>query len=166
MESGRKDYKFSENELNSLTKNIIQTYRDHIKDSGFELQVAYYKNDINLKVDSDAVSEALINLLDNSVKYSDKEKEILIRTGEENGTAFIEVKDKGIGIAPENYDKIFEKFYRESTNNIHNTKGSGLGLSIVKHIMEAHNGWINVNAKQGSGSSFTLVFPKSKTIKD
>jgi len=163
MESGRKDYKFSANELNTLTKNIIQTYKDHIKENGFELKVDYHKNDINLKVDNDAISEALINLLDNSIKYSNKVKQILIRTGEKNGTAFIEVKDKGIGIAPENYDKIFEKFYRESTNNIHNTKGSGLGLSIVKHIMDAHDGWINVNAEQGSGSSFTLVFPKPRT---
>ena len=164
MESGRKDYKFSENELNTLTKNIIQTYKDHIKESGFELKVDYHNRDINLKVDSDAISEALINLLDNSIKYSDKEKKISVTTGVQNGTAFIEVKDKGIGIAPENYDKIFEKFYRESTNNIHNTKGSGLGLSIVKHIMAAHDGWINVNAEQGNGSSFTLVFPKPKTI--
>jgi two-component system, OmpR family, phosphate regulon sensor histidine kinase PhoR len=162
MESGRKDYKFSENELNSLTNNIIQTYKDHIKESGFILNVNYHNEDIKIKVDNDAVSEALINLLDNSVKYSDKEKEISITTGMKNGNAFIEVKDKGIGIAPENHHKIFEKFYRESTNNIHNTKGSGLGLSIVKHIMDAHNGWVDVFAEQGKGSCFTLFFPKLK----
>jgi two-component system phosphate regulon sensor histidine kinase PhoR len=162
MESGRKDYKFSDNELNTLTKNIIQTYNDHIKESGFELEVNYNENDIKLKLDDEAISEALINLLDNSIKYSDKEKKIYVSTGENNGTAFIEVKDKGIGIAAENYDKIFEKFYRESTNNIHNTKGSGLGLSIVKHIMDAHDGWVKVSSEQGRGSSFTLVFPKPK----
>jgi len=164
MESGRKDYKFSDNELNALTKNIIQTYKDHIQESGFDLQVGYYDQDINLKVDNDAISEALINLLDNSIKYSDKEKKIYVKTGIKDGTAFIEVKDNGIGIAPENYDKIFEKFYRESTNNIHNTKGSGLGLSIVKHIMDAHDGWVKVESEHGKGSCFTLVFPKPKIV--
>lgn len=164
MESGRKDYNFSDNELNALTKNIIQTYKDHILESGFELDVNYFEKNIDVKTDSDAISEALINLLDNSIKYSDKVKKISVTTGQKNGTAFIEVNDKGIGISPENYNKIFEKFYREATNNIHNTKGSGLGLSIVKHIMEAHGGWVDVSSELGSGSCFTLVFPQSKKL--
>ena len=97
-----------------------------------------------IKIDEEAVSEAIVNLVDNAVKYSDNKKEITIRTGNENNFAFVEVEDKGIGIPEKDQKKIFEKFFRVSSGNVHNVKGSGLGLSIVKYIMDAHKGEIRI----------------------
>jgi two-component system, OmpR family, phosphate regulon sensor histidine kinase PhoR len=102
-------------------------------------------------------------LLDNAIKYSDNKKEIQIATGVESSNAFISVRDFGIGISEENQKKIFEKFYRETTGFVHNTKGTGLGLTIVKHIMDAHKGKINLKSRKGEGSTFILNFPLDKS---
>lgn len=75
------------------------------------------------------------------------------------GSFFIEVRDQGIGIKEKDQKKIFDKFYRETTGSVHNTKGAGLGLSLVKHIMENHKGKIELFSTYGRGSMFRLVFP-------
>ncbi|HSR18135.1 MAG TPA: HAMP domain-containing sensor histidine kinase [Ignavibacteriaceae bacterium] len=112
-----------------------------------------------MKADPEAVSEAVINLIDNAVKYSGDKKEIDMSTGTGDNSVFIKVDDKGIGISEENQKKIFEKFYRVSEGLVHNTKGTGLGLTLVKHIMDAHKGKIKVISRLNEGSSFTLSFP-------
>jgi two-component system phosphate regulon sensor histidine kinase PhoR len=89
-------------------------------------------------------------------------KEIEIKTGKQNEFEFVEVNDKGIGIAAEDQRKIFEKFFRASTGLVHNTKGTGLGLTLVKFIMDAHKGSIKLNSNLGKGSSFKLFFPINK----
>ncbi|MEO8168437.1 MAG: ATP-binding protein, partial [bacterium] len=71
----------------------------------------------------------------------------------------IEIEDEGTGIAKEHHKKIFETFYRVSSGLVHNTKGSGLGLALVKHIMDAHKGTIEVESEPGKGSTFRLLFP-------
>jgi two-component system phosphate regulon sensor histidine kinase PhoR len=116
-----------------------------------------------IKIDEEAVSEAIVNLVDNAVKYSESNKEITIRTGLESTFAFVEVEDKGIGIPEKDQKKIFEKFFRVSSGNIHNVKGSGLGLSIVKHIIEAHKGNIELFSEVNKGSKFRLMFPLSSS---
>jgi len=105
----------------------------------------------------------LINLIDNAIKYSLDEKHIAIRTGKQKGKIFIEVEDHGMGIDDANHKKVFENFFRETTGHVHNTKGSGLGLSLVKHIVEAHKGEIKLKSSPGKGSSFKLVFPNSES---
>jgi len=112
-----------------------------------------------IKADSEAISEAVINLIDNAVKYSADRKEIKILTGLERDYVFVEVDDKGIGINEENQKKIFDKFFRASEGLVHSTKGTGLGLTLVRHIMDAHHGEIKVKSKPGEGSSFKLNFP-------
>ena len=74
----------------------------------------------------------------------------------------MEVEDKGIGIPEKDQKKIFEKFFRVSSGNVHNVKGSGIGLSIIKYIMDAHKGEIKLNSKVGEGSNFRLLFPLNK----
>jgi two-component system phosphate regulon sensor histidine kinase PhoR len=111
-----------------------------------------------ISADCEAVSEAIINLLDNAVKYSSEVKEVEIKTGLENNFIYVEVSDKGIGISKEHQDKIFDKFFRVTSGLVHNTKGTGLGLTIVKHIMDAHGGHVSLTSSPGKGSSFKLNF--------
>jgi signal transduction histidine kinase len=110
-------------------------------------------------IDTEALAQAFVNLLDNAVKYSGSSKEIEVRLDEQNGYVRISVTDHGIGIPREERAKIFEKFYRVSTGLVHDVKGSGLGLSLVKHIVHAHRGRVMVESEPGRGSTFTMSLP-------
>jgi two-component system phosphate regulon sensor histidine kinase PhoR len=113
-----------------------------------------------MSADKEAITDALVNLVDNAMKYSTDAKEIVIRTGKSERYVWVEVEDHGIGISEKNQKYIFDKFYRVTETNLANkVKGSGLGLAIVKHIVDAHNGMINVQSTPGTGSRFRLSFP-------
>jgi two-component system, OmpR family, phosphate regulon sensor histidine kinase PhoR len=161
IEAGKRDYHISKANLNKIVEDVFGNYQFHLQNNGFKFILQKDDELPNVNADSEAVSEAVINLVDNAVKYSNDQKEILIITGVDKNFAFIEVKDKGVGIPAELQTKIFDKFYRVSEGLVHNTKGTGLGLTLVKHIMEAHKGDIKVKSKPGEGSSFILLFPLS-----
>jgi signal transduction histidine kinase len=99
-------------------------------------------------------------LLDNAIKYSKEKPEIDIKTENYNNGIIFSVRDNGIGISKENIKKIFDKFYRIPTGNVHNIKGFGLGLSYVKAIVEKHGGHIQVDSELNKGSVFRLFLPK------
>jgi two-component system phosphate regulon sensor histidine kinase PhoR len=104
-------------------------------------------------------SNLVNNLIDNAMKYSQDKKNITIKTGRDGKFNFIEVEDQGIGIAKKYHDEIFDQFYRAPTGDVHNTKGSGLGLTLVKQTVTAHRGKIKVESTPGKGSTFRLYFP-------
>jgi two-component system phosphate regulon sensor histidine kinase PhoR len=159
IEAGKKEYHFSKINLNILVEDIFNSYQFHLQNNRFKFSFLPGDKIPELEADGEAISEAIINLIDNAIKYSNDKKEISIITGVEQGNIFIEVKDRGVGISEENQKKIFEKFYRVSDGLIHATKGTGLGLTLVKHIVEAHKGKIKVKSKVNEGSSFILIFP-------
>ena len=111
------------------------------------------------KIDEFHISNALVNLLDNANKYSPDTPEIKVSTRNEGNWYVIEISDKGMGMDTENKLKIFEKFFREETGNIHNVKGQGLGLSYVKKIVELHHGLVIVDSQKDKGSTFTVKLP-------
>jgi two-component system phosphate regulon sensor histidine kinase PhoR len=159
IEAGKREYHFSSVDVNQLVRELYNSYQFHLQSSGFKF--TFMPGEINsiIRADSEAVSEAIINLIDNAVKYSGDKKEINISTGTEDTNIFIKIEDKGIGISEENQRKIFEKFFRVSEGLVHNTRGTGLGLTLVKHIMDAHKGKIKVLSKINEGSTFILNFP-------
>jgi signal transduction histidine kinase len=112
-----------------------------------------------VRIDPDAMGQALCNLLDNAVKYSGEGREIVVSLGARNGSVVLAVRDHGIGIAAEEQEKIFERFHRVGTGLVHDVKGSGLGLSIVSHIVKAHGGSIHVESERGRGSTFSIHLP-------
>ena len=112
-----------------------------------------------LRMDADAIAQAFQNLLDNAVKYSGESKEIIVTLAAETDHVAIVVRDHGIGIARDEQRKIFERFHRVGTGLVHDVKGSGLGLSIVHHIVAAHGGSITVDSAPGEGSTFTMQLP-------
>ncbi len=159
MEAGKRSFHFEISDLNSVAENVFNTYSFHLQNNNFEFEFIKVENLPEVYIDRDAVSEAIINLIDNAVKYSDENKVVIIRTGKVSGYVFIEVEDKGIGIRESDQEKIFEKFFRVSTGHIHNTKGTGLGLSLVKQIVDAHKGKITLSSSPGKGSTFRILFP-------
>lgn len=159
MEAGKRKFTFEPKNINEVVDNIYQTYSYHLQNKGFKFEKDLSENLPEVSIDSEAISEALINLIDNAVKYSADKKEVFLKTGKTNESIFIEVSDKGIGIAPNEQKKIFDKFYRVSSGLIHNVKGTGIGLSLVKQIVEAHNGKIELKSNPGEGSSFRIFIP-------
>lgn len=166
MEAGKKQYQFGPVDLNLVVEKVVQNYEFHLQEHGFDLSLRLTKGLPKIRADAEAVSEALLNLLDNGIKYSNSEKYLGITTSVENNIICLEVEDRGIGIAAEHLHKIFEKFYRVSSGLVHNTKGSGLGLALVKHIMDAHDGEIKVDSRPGEGSRFRLLFPPATDDKN
>ena len=159
MEAGKRQFNFVDSYLNDVAETVFRSYKFHLEHLGFTFELTKDETIPIIKIDEEAVSEAIVNLVDNAVKYSDDNKEISIHTGKEKNYAFIEVEDKGIGIPEKDQKKIFEKFFRVSSGNVHTVKGSGLGLSIVKYIMDAHKGKIELSSEVGKGSKFKLLFP-------
>ena len=111
-----------------------------------------------VEMDAQAITQCVINLVDNAMKYSTDRRQIDIRVSA-NGTAQVAVSDRGIGVAAKDSERIFEKFTRAETGLVHNVKGSGLGLALVRHIARAHGGDVELESVPGEGSTFTLVLP-------
>lgn len=108
------------------------------------------------------LSNAVSNLIDNAFKYTPQNPDIHLETITQNGNLIITVRDNGIGIAPEYHRKVFDKFYRVSTGNIHNVKGFGIGLSYVQQIVKAHQWKLDLKSEIGKGSEFKLKIPLKK----
>lgn len=159
IEAGRKEYDFRETDIADLVRNTLDSYRYQIEQQGFALEQSIDANVPPVRVDREAIARALVNLINNALKYSASEKFLGINLYRESGLVKLEVVDRGIGITRRDQSKIFEKFYRTGDPLVHNTKGSGLGLSLVRHITQAHGGDVQVESMPGKGSKFTLLLP-------
>ena len=148
-----------ETNVRELIKKISESFQLIVNERNGTLTQDFTAEKYRVKIDEFHISNALINLLDNANKYSPETPEIKIKTRNEGHWYVIEISDKGMGMETQNKTKIFEKFFREETGNIHNVKGQGLGLSYVKKIIELHKGQILVDSQKGRGSTFTIKLP-------
>ena len=163
MERGVKEYRFSEINIIEVIENVLQAMKYSLKQQGFKVDLNFEQSEIFLSADQDALYEALLNLISNAIKYSKTEKIISISAAVENNQVKITVADKGVGIAEAEQEKIFDTFYRSGDKYIRSTGGAGLGLSIVRHIVEAHQGSIKLRSAPGKGSGFIICLPLRKS---
>jgi signal transduction histidine kinase len=160
IESGRMLFNLESCDLKELVNETLDAFAVHLKQNGFTLSYDPPQNELpKVVIDPDAIALALTNLLDNAIKYSRDVKEIKVSVTQSVRFVAVSVSDRGIGIAADEHEKIFEKFYRIGSGLVHDVKGSGLGLSLVKHIVMAHQGRITVRSKPGEGSAFTIQLP-------
>lgn len=148
-------------DVRALIKEISESFGLIVAQRNGTLTQEFNTTKYVLKVDEFHLSNALINLLDNANKYSPEAPKIKVKTRNEGNWYVVEISDRGMGMDMGNKTRIFEKFFREETGNIHNVKGQGLGLSYVKKIIELHHGQILVDSKPGEGSTFTVKLPMS-----
>lgn len=158
IEAGRKEYDFRETNMCELVRNTLESYRYQIDQHGFTFEEKISEVP-PLKVDREAMARSLVNLVNNALKYSKDRKYIGVNLYRTNGSVKLEVIDHGIGIPASEQEKIFEKFYRVGDPLVSNTKGSGMGLSLVQHIARAHGGEVAVDSRPGQGSKFTITLP-------
>ena len=159
IEAGRKEYRFRPADVGAVVREVVEAYRFSIEQQGFELEVSLADDLPEAVVDPEALSQALLNLINNAVKYSGDGRHIGLDVREGDGGIVIAVTDRGVGIPRAERKKIFEKFYRVEDTLIHTTKGSGLGLALVQHIMDAHGGSVELDSEPGRGSTFRLIVP-------
>lgn len=159
IEAGGKEYDFRDTDIAELVRNTLDSYRYQIEQQGFALEEKIDAGIPAVRVDREAIARALVNLVNNALKYSSNEKFLGVKLYRDEGLLKLEVSDHGIGIERHEQTRIFEKFYRTCDPLVHNTKGSGLGLSLVRHITQAHGGDVEVESTPGRGSKFTLSLP-------
>lgn len=155
-EKGRLDYNFSYVNVSELVESSISNLDYWIEEEKFTIRTSLEEN-VYGHIDPDALKQAVINLLSNAIKYSQDKKEIHVNLHVQDGLIFIEVADKGIGIPEEEIRNIFQKFYRVESRETMENSGTGLGLTLVKEIVEAHKGRIKVDSEIGKGSTFTII---------
>lgn len=166
IEAGRKTYNFADGDMAEVIENVLSSYRYQIANSGFDVQTNIQPGLPPVAIDRDAMAQAISNLLDNAIKYSRDVKQLSITTDQRGSDLSVEIADRGIGIPRAEQERIFEKFYRVGNGLVHDVKGSGLGLSLVKHIIKAHQGTISVESDVGQGSRFTILLPLARRAAD
>ena len=159
IEAGRKEYEFRETNLPALVRDTLDSYRYQIEQNGFRYEEHISDDVPPVPVDREAIARSLLNLVNNAIKYSSTEKYLAVSLYRENGSVKLDVVDHGVGIPRAEQNKIFDKFYRVCDPLQHETKGSGLGLALVQHIVHAHGGEISVESTPGKGSKFTIALP-------
>ena len=157
IERGAEVYNFEEGDLAPTIAGIVDDYREYLERAGFKVDRMLAEAAPAVRFDAAALSQAVVNLLDNAVKYSGLSRDIAVRLEARNGSVTFEVEDHGVGIPAAEQKKIFERFYRVSNGS--GKGGYGLGLFLVRHIMDAHGGRAEVDSEPGRGSRFRLVFP-------
>lgn len=145
--------------VNDLVKESVDSIRLIVENRNGTIFENYKAEKDKLPVDSFHLGNIILNILDNANKYSKEAPQITIETYNTNSHYIIKVSDLGMGMSKQVLGKIFDKFYREETGNVHNIKGHGLGLAYVKHIIELHGGEVNVESEKGKGSRFYLNLP-------
>ncbi|MDZ7317111.1 MAG: HAMP domain-containing histidine kinase [candidate division KSB1 bacterium] len=160
IESRMKEYHLAPGDLAEVVRRVLEMYEHNFEQNGFRVECNIEENLPEIEMDADAVTQAFVNLLDNAMKYSTDDRYIGIQLKQRNEHIVLSVTDHGIGIPQHELKKIFQKFYRVGDSLVHNTKGSGLGLALVEHIMTVHRGRVEVESTVGRGSTFSLIFPK------
>jgi len=162
IEAGVKEYEFTEVDAAEICRDVVFRFQQQAAPQEFTIDIEISEELPRIHADREALSRALFNLLDNAVKYSGDSQKISVRVWADESNIFIEVEDKGVGIGKEEKQRVFEKFYRSETIHESSVKGSGIGLTIVDHIVRAQGGEVFLESELGRGTKVRLRLPKYK----
>jgi signal transduction histidine kinase len=162
IEGGRRRYDLAPTAVEPLIRETLDAFAYPLEQGGFKVEVTAAPDLPETPMDAEAIGQALGNLLDNAIKYSDTDRIIGVDARREGEGLALSVSDRGVGIAPDEHARIFEKFYRVGHSETQGRRGSGVGLALVRHVAEAHGGRVIVESVPGSGSRFTIRIPISK----
>ena len=148
-------------DLNEMVESIANSFTLRVEHTGGKIYVDVGAVDSAIYVDEVHFQNVIFNLMDNAVKYRDPDKplDIYLKTWNDERGLYLSVRDTGLGMKRDDLKKIFDKFYRVHTGNLHDVKGFGLGLAYVKKVVDLHDGDIKVESEQGKGTTFTIKLP-------
>lgn len=162
MEEGKREFRFEWSNLEDLLEVVVSATRHSVSHTGFVIEYVVDEPLPNILADGDALSQAISNLLDNAVKYSGEARSVNVHAFVRDGWVTIAVEDFGVGIPGEELDRVFDRFYRGGDELTRSVKGSGLGLTLVKQVVEAHGGEVQVESALDQGSTFSIRLPTAK----
>jgi two-component system phosphate regulon sensor histidine kinase PhoR len=165
FENQKATLKTKDIDVNDLIANVANTFNIKVEKSGGTIDIDLQAEDSTIRADEMHITNMIFNLMDNAVKYKreDVPLELMIRTRNEGDRIIINIEDNGIGIKKENLKKVFDRFYRVPTGNVHNVKGFGLGLAYVRKVVEDHKGTIRAeNGHGNTGTAFIITLPTIK----
>ncbi len=159
MEEGKKQYDFEETDFKGWLEQITSEFFSKATGRRNKFLASVTDPSIQVSIDRNAMKLAITNLLDNAVKFSSENSEIRVILEKQGNNLLLKIIDEGIGIPTHEQAKIFEKFYRAKSALDYSTTGTGLGLTIVKQIIDAHEGEVQVSSEPGRGSTFKILLP-------
>ena len=159
IEEGRAEFAFETTDISALLTKVVSSFRERVRHEGFDIEFKVEGPIPLVAVDRTALSQAITNLIDNAIKYSGDSRKVVVGASVEELFVAIAVKDFGVGIKKEDIDRVFERFFRGGDELTRTVKGSGLGLTLVKEIVEAHRGRVQVESEPGKGSVFSIRLP-------
>lgn len=159
MEAGARPYRLERRATAPLVRGIVDDFRRDVAPEACTVEAPIADDCGAVDVDPEAFARALWNLLDNAIKYSGASPTVFVTVDVRDGAVAISVRDRGVGIPRHEHDEIFTKFVRGRASREHGIKGTGIGLAMVRHIVEAHGGTVSVESTPGDGSTFTIVLP-------
>jgi signal transduction histidine kinase len=159
IEAGIKEYKFEDLSVKEMVEEVAERFKQYMAGKKMTLDYEIQDDLPAVHADKEAISRALFNLLDNAVKYSGKNPMIHLRASHEEETVFLEVQDEGAGISKDDQKKVFQKFHRASHPASKDIEGSGIGLTLVDHIVKAHGGQVTMESDLGQGTRVTIKLP-------
>jgi two-component system phosphate regulon sensor histidine kinase PhoR len=164
IERGKSSYNFAEGHLEEVVERALDVYRHRLEKEKLHLKTEIEPNLPPVRMDQDAMTLVLLNLVDNAVKHAGDGGEVAVRLHRVPGAVALAIADRGAGIDPEEQRRIFERFYRAERTRARNVRGSGIGLSLVKYIAEAHGGRVQVDSTPGQGATFTVFVPVAPIV--
>jgi signal transduction histidine kinase len=159
IDDDAKKYEFNDLDMNELLMNFLGTTRENLQEPGFDIRYDHPDKVPHIKADKNAILQVFHNLVDNAMKFSGTSRQIDISLFSGDNELLFCVKDYGIGITAKDQERIFDRFYRSDETQRMGIKGSGIGLTIVKKIIEAHKGHLTMESKPGEGSTFCVHLP-------
>jgi signal transduction histidine kinase len=159
IERGKRQYQMQPCDLGEIVDAAVRAIQQRLDSEGFVLEMTLDEDLPLVSADGDAIEQAVLNLLTNAMKYSGESRFIHLGMRREDGGAVISVSDRGVGIKPSEQRRIFESFYRADTPEAEEVPGTGLGLTLVEHIVTAHGGSVELESTPGQGSTFSLHLP-------
>jgi len=153
------DFRYEKLSLHSIVERAVETIEIQVQQRHGKIRTSLLAEEDNISADSEHLTNLVHNLLDNAIKYSPDFPDITVSTLNRDGGIVLAVEDKGIGMTRSVQAKIFERFYRQASGDIHDVKGFGLGLNYVRAIVDAHKGNITVSSEPGKGSRFEIFLP-------
>ena len=162
FENQKSILKLKELDINDLIANVANTFTIKVEKAGGSIDIDLAAESSTIYADEMHITNMLFNLMDNAVKYRRETipLSLMARTRSEGEKVIVSIEDNGIGIKKENLKKIFDRFYRVPTGNVHNVKGFGLGLAYVRKVVEDHNGTIRAENGHGNiGTTFIITLP-------
>jgi signal transduction histidine kinase/tetratricopeptide (TPR) repeat protein len=162
MEEGQKIFRFETADITPVVKEMVESFQKITADEGFLISLSITEPLPDVVFDHEAMEQVIHNLIDNACKYSGESRTIEVQLYPEGNKIVLSVRDQGVGIRKEDQEKIFSRFYRAGEELTQAVKGSGIGLTIVKQIVESHQGEVTVESNPGKGSIFNVILPISQ----